>query len=189
MSVTELSFTFNNPKPWTNGTFIITDLEIMDADGKYDVTYDEIELLLDGTPYDGTISTWNGTNLTVDAIFEIVLNGYFMQSGAYGNFSADWNIFDSIKQYEAYDNGLLMAMPVYKYDEVIVYELDLATPEHKYYQHDDQVLLLDANNEVLTDMENFYIESMDEDIEAIQNGTLDCLYMSDNVQSYIDGEE
>lgn len=189
MDVTELSFTYTDKEITHDCMFIITGLTVMDADGNYEVDYDDIDLVVDGQPYNGEYNTWHGQKLSAGDLFDTVLNCYFMQNGDYGSFSDDWKVFDSIEQFKEYDNGLLMTLPMYQYGEVVVYDLDLATPEHRYYSHDEDVLLLTADNVVLTDMENFYMESFEEDIAAIESGSVECLYMSDNVSEYLAAEE
>ena len=55
-----------------------------------------------------------------------------------------------------------------------IYELDLATPKNKYYYCDDHFLMLDSNGGIVTDMENYYAESMYDDICDIIEGNLKC---------------
>ena len=93
--------------------------------------------------------------------------------------------FSEITDLEEWDGDLLIKLPVYDLG-VKVYELDLATPELRYYSYDDEFLLLDTAGRVVTDMEEFYAESMEEDLYNILKGTTACLYMGYNPQAMID---
>ena len=79
----------------------------------------------------------------------------------------------------------LLKCRFFKYNQFVVYELDLATPKNRYYSYNDYFLLLDINGGILTDMENFYSEAMYEDVCTILKGELKCLYKSDNIDEMI----
>lgn len=191
MADLDLSFTLKDGKRWKEGRFEINGLDIMDTGDNYEVIYDDIELFVDGKPYDGSASNWAGQNYDVEQIFDQVLSGYLMNDGTYTSFSDDWSIFTDLESLKMYQGDLLMKFPVYRYGEIIIYELGLATPNSRYYTSDsgDEYMMLDNNNELVTDMENFFMEAFDSDLEDIEAGELDCLYMSDDVQAYLDNLE
>lgn len=191
MADLELSFTLKDGKRFKEGVFYIDGLTIIDTDGNYEINYDDIELELDGKPYDGTLEVWRGY-LSTEDIFDQVLSGYLMNDGTYTSFSEDWSAFTDLENLKEYQGDLLIKLPVFRIDEVVIYELDLATPDHRYYIADDEVMMLDSDNEIVTDMENFYMEAIEEDITDILRGDLECLYMGYNVKQYIEevgGEE
>jgi len=184
MAELELSFTLQAGKPFKEGVFYIDGLTILDTDGNYEVEYDDIELELDGEPYDGSIEVWRGY-LSTEDIFDQVLSGYLMGSDTYTSFSNDWSVFTDINNLKEYKDGLLVKLPIYECGMIYIYDLDLATPDNRYYTSDDMVLMLDNDNEVVTDVEHFYMQGIEEDITAILRGELECLYMGYNVEEYI----
>lgn len=184
MAELELSFTLQDGKRFKQGVFFINGLTILDTDGNYEVEYDDIELELDGVPYDGSIEVWRGY-LSTEDIFDQVLSGYLMGSDTYTSFSNDWSVFTDINDLKEYKDGLLVKLPIYECGRIYIYDLDLATPDNRYYTCDDMVLMLDNDNEVITDVEHFYMQGIEEDITAILRGELECLYMGYNVKEYI----
>lgn len=184
MADLELSFTIQDGKKFKRGVFLIDGLTILDTDGNYEVNYDDIDLELDGEPYDGSLEAWRG-KLSVENLFDQVLSGYFMGSDVYESFSDDWSVFSELNDLKEYKDGLLMKLPIYQYGDIYIYELDLATPDNRYYSCDDMVLMLDNDNEVVTDQEFFFMQGIDEDITAILKGELECLYMGYNVKEMI----
>ena len=184
----DFSFTLADGKIWKTGTFTVDNLSIEDTDGDFNVEYDDISLKVDGKPYDGSAQTWAGRVLDVEELFDSVLSSYIIQDGDYISFSDEWSIFTKMDKYKKYENGLLMQFPVYD-ARLYLYKLEMATPDHRYYACDDMYRLYDKDGDLLTDMENFYVEALDEDIAAIQNGTLECLYMSPDVELYIENLE
>ena len=188
----ELSFTIKDGKRWQDGKFVVDGLTILDADDNYEVVYDDIQLFVDGKPYDGSAESWGGHKYTVDDIFEQVLSGYLKGDGTYTSFSEGWSAFKKLDDLKGYKGNLLVTLPVYNNDAIELYELELATPDNTYYSYGDSVMMLDKNNEVVTDAEHLYMEALEEDIESIINGQLECLYISPNIEMMIntmDSEE
>lgn len=182
----ELTFEFTDGMKFKTGKFVLDNPEIMGTGTDMEVEYDDIELYLDGDLYTGGINTWRENNLSADALFENVLSSYLRHNTSeYKNFGEGWSIFSEITDLEEWDGDLLIKLPVYDLG-VKVYELDLATPELRYYSYDDEFLLLDTAGRVVTDMEEFYAESMEEDLYNILKGTTACLYMGYNPQAMID---
>lgn len=188
----ELSFKLADKAKFKTGKFVIENLKIADIVGNSDsqlddeISYDNIELYLDGNKYDGTISTWAGANLGAADIFEQCLNAYIRNDTEdYELFSNDWNIFNKTESLKEYQDGLLVKMPIFELCQFSVYELDLATPKNRYYSCADHCLLISAEGSVLTDLENFYSEAMYSDICAILKNELKCLYKSENIDRMI----
>lgn len=188
----ELTFTLADKAKWKTGKFVIENLQISDKLGNQDsqweddITWDDIDLYLDGTKYEGDIQTWAGSNLGADDIFEQCLNAYLRNdSEDYESFGSEWSIFNKCESLKEWKDDLLIKMPIFKYNQFVVYELDLATPKNRYYSYNDYFLLLDINGGILTDMECFYSEAMYEDVCAILKGELKCLYKSDNIDEMI----
>ena len=185
MADLELSFTLKDGKRWKEGRFEINGLNIIDTDGNYEVTYDDLELFVDGEPYDGSAEAWSGHRYSAEEIFDFALSSYLMNDGTYTSFSDSWSVFVDLENLKEYQGDLLIKLPVYRIDEVVIYDLDLATPNNTYYTSDDEVMMLNADNEIVTDMEEFYMEAIEEDITKILKGELECLYMGYNVKEYI----
>ena len=188
MADLELSFTINQEgkrKRWQEGRFEINGLTVVDTGDNYEIDYEDLELFVDGEPYDGSASNWAGQKYTAEQIFDQVLSGYLMNEGIYSSFSDDWSVFSDLNNLKEYEGDLLIKLPIFKYDEICVYELDLATPDNRYYSYIDEVMMLDNNNEVVTDVEEFYMEALEEDVTNILQGDLECLYMGYNVKEMI----
>ena len=188
----ELSFTLSDKAKFKTGKFVIENLKIADTLGNSDsqwddeISYDSIDLYLDGNKYDGTITTWAGANLGAADIFEQCLNAYIRNDTEnYESFSNDWNIFNKTESLKEYQDDLLVKMPIFELGQFSVYELDLATPKNRYYSCADRCLLISTEGSVRTDIENFYLEAMYSDICAILKDELRCLYKSENIDSMI----
>jgi hypothetical protein len=188
----ELSFKLADKAKFKTGKFVIENLKIADIIGNSnyqldnEISYDNIELYLDGNKYDGTIYTWAGTNLSANDIFEQCLNAYIRNDTEnYESFSNDWNIFNKTKSLKEYQDDLLIKMPIFELGQFSVYELDLATPKNRYYSCADRCLLMSAEGSVRTDIENFYLDAMYSDICAILKDELRCLYKSENIDRMI----
>lgn len=187
-----LTFTLKDGKRWKEGRFEIDGISIIDVDDDLDIEYDNLELFVDGEPYDGSASNWAGQTYSADSIFNQVLSSYLHDDGLYTNFSENWDVLSRLEDLKEYENGLLVKFPVYDWDGVSIYELDLATPKCRYYSCEDRVLMLDDNNEVVTDVGHFWLQGIEEDITAILKGEVECLYMGYNAKAMIEemgGEE
>lgn len=181
-----LSFKLKPSMRWSDGTFYIEGPDIRAIGNDFEITYDDIRLDVDGQPYDGSAESWAGHKYTVDEIFEQVLSSYLRQDGAYTEFTQAWDIFSEIEDLKVYKNGMLIKFPVYDWSGISMFSLAYATPEHRYYSCDDQVLMLDENNEVITDMEMFYMEALMEDITNVFLGDTTCLYEGYDVKEMIE---
>lgn len=187
MADLELSFSMPDRSKWSEGTFYIDGLSIIDTGDNYEVNYDDIELYLDGQLYDETAETWAGAKVNTEQFFDTILSVYQMNDNTY-DFSEDWSVFDSLDSLKEYQGDLLVKLPIYRDGGVCIYELDLATPYNKYYQcaDDGEVLILDEDNSIVSDMEHWYEQGLFEDITAILKGDLECLYMGYNPKAMIE---
>ena len=168
---------------WKTGKFIIDDLKIVGSN----VEFAEVKLYLDNALYEDTMSTWAGTRLHADDIFEQVLSAYLRNDTLYyESFGEDWSYFNTIKLLTEEKDGLVMKLPVISYNGTKVYELDLATLTANYYHYQDEFLILDAtDHSILTDAENFFGEALDSDLAAIFKGDCKCLYMSEDIKKMV----
>ena len=131
----ELTFDFTNDAKWQSGKFIIDNLRIVGEGDDLEVDYDDIHLYLDDKLYEGGISTWYTNSVSTDWLFENVLNSYLRNNTAeYSNFGGDWGIFNQILDMTEKEGDLIIKLPVYD-SGVNLYELELATPENRYYSY------------------------------------------------------
>lgn len=173
------TFTINSGK-WKTGTFDVDNISVIGSGDQYDIEYDDITLTLDGEVYEGGISSFRSNSLSADELFSSVVNAYLRgDKSNYTSFTGDWNIFDEVKSLEEWEGNIQIKLPVYDGFEVKQYELDLATPEYRYYSHDDEFLMLDKNGDVITDMENFYYDGLCSDLVHIIRGEIECLYKNE----------
>jgi len=188
----ELTFDFTNDARWASGKFIIDNLRIVGEGDNLEVNYDDIQLYLDGELYEGGISTWTTNSVSTDELFESVLNSYLRNNTAeYSNFGGDWSIFNQILDLTEKEGDLIIKLPVYDFG-VNLYELELATPENRYYSYGDSFLVLDNDGKIITDYEEFYSEAMLQDLYDILTGKTECLYMGYDPKAVIEaygGEE
>ena len=175
------TFTFTtNGGTWKTGTFDVDNISVIGSGDQYDIEYDDITLTLDGEIYEGGISSFRSNSLSADELFSSVVNAYLRgDKSNYTSFTGDWDIFDEVKSLEGWEGNIQTKLPVYDGFEVKQYELDLATPEYRYYSHDDEFLMLDKNGDVVTDMENFYYEGLCDDLVHILRGETECLYKNE----------
>ena len=175
------TFTFTtNGGTWKTGTFDVDNISVIGSGDQYDIEYDDITLTLDGELYEGGISSFHSNSLSDDELFSSVVNAYLRgDKSNYTSFTGDWNIFDEVKSLEEWEGNIQIKLPVYDGFEVKQYELDLATPEYRYYSYQDEFLMLDKNGDVITDMENFYYEGLCDDLVHILRGETECLYKNE----------
>ena len=183
----ELTFEFTDKARWKIGKFVFEDIQIVGESDDVTVDYDDIELYLDGKLYEGGIATFRSNSLSVDELFENVLNSYLRNNtGEYKSFGKEWNIFDKIMKKAKTENGLVIKLPVYDGFNICMYELQLATPEHRFYAYFDMCMMLDVDGEIITDYENFYMEAFDEDLVACLKGEVECLYRGYDVVAMLE---
>ena len=152
-----------------------------------DITYDDINLYIDGSLYDGESTTWSGRRLKPSDFFNQVINAYLRNDSESYSFDSDWSIFDSMLQDSDYVGNIPIELPQLFLDSVDMYTLDLATTDFRFYLTESgDFLALNKNGGLVTDYENFYLPALYEEIEEILNGTTECLYMSEELKEYID---
>lgn len=183
---TILTFEFNTDKAqWKKGRFEINNLEIIGNDKNLDIEYDDIKFYIDDKLYNGEISTWAKNNVSTDFLFESVLNSYLRNNTSeFDKFGDEWSIFSKIKNLTIEDNGLIIKLPKYDYG-LQLFELDLAIPGFRYYSYNDYCMLLNEEGEILTNIENFYFDSLVEDICKVLKEEIKCLYKSENIDYMI----
>lgn len=190
----ELTFEFADNAKWKTGEFVFDDIQVIGEGDDVNIQYDNIELYLDGNLYDGGISTFHSNSLSTDELFESVLNSYLCNNtGEYKSFGSGWSVFSKIMdKTEEGENGLPIKIPVYDGFDIVMYELQLATPERRYYVYDDDYMVLDNNGEVVTDYEFFYTQAFEADLYECLKSNTECLYRGYDVDAVIeeyDGEE
>ena len=184
----ELTFEFADNAKWKTGKFVFDDIQVIGEGDDVNIQYDNIELYLDGNLYEGGISTFQSNNLSTDELFESVLNSYLCNNtGEYKSFGSGWSVFSKIMdKTEEDENGLPIKLPVYDGFDVVMYELQLATPERRYYVYDDDYMVLDNSGEVVTDYEFFYTQAFEADLYECLEGNTECLYRGYDVDAVIE---
>lgn len=164
--------------------FEITDLKTPGSE----LDYDTVTLYINGEVYDAAtskITNWSGYSADPVALFEQVLNAYLRDDNTEYTFTDDWKIFDSYKAMAETKDGLVTLLPQYDGFDIIFYNLDLATDENKYYMYNDNFLMLNNANAIVTDEEFFFTQAYDEDTEAIVNGTKKAKFTGENWDLYV----
>ena len=157
------------------------------------VDYDDIIFYIDGKehdPYTSKLSNWRGDTPDSVRLFEQVFNAYLRDDFNDFSFKDGWNVFDNIKDNAEITDGYVTLLPQWDgFDEVVFYELVLATSEgFKYYVYEDLCLMLNSENGIETDMENFYSEALYADTEKILNGDLTAKYTGTEWDLFVDAE-
>jgi len=183
MNILSFEFVENEFK---TGRFEFDNLEIVGGGCDTRIYFDDVRLYLDGELYTGGISTWAENNVSTSFLFDSILNSYLRDNTAeFRNFEG-FEIFDSLKKMKVSENGLLIKFPAYNYG-VDMYELDLATPDTRYYHNDSgSFLVLDEGGKVITDMECFYETAFSEDMCSVLKGEVECLYESKTLAEMIE---
>jgi hypothetical protein len=182
--MTTLTFKFFEDSKYKTGKFDIDELKIIGSGEDTDIEYDDIKFYIDGKLYDGDRTTWAGQRLSASDIFEQVLSAYLREeTNDYKNFEG-FEIFKQMESLKEWKDDLLVKFPYYDYG-LRIYELDLATPASKYYHSGDMFLVLNNNNEIVTDMECFYESAFYEDLCDILKDEVKCLYKDESVDRMI----
>lgn len=182
--MTTLTFEFFENNKYKIGKFDIDELKIIGSGEDTDIEYDDIKFYIDGQLYDGERTTWAGQRLSTSDIFEQVLSAYLREeTNEYKNFEG-FEIFKQMESLKEWKDDLLVKFPYYGYG-LRIYELDLATPASKYYHSGDMFLVLNNNNEIVTDMECFYESAFYEDLCDILKDEVKCLYKDESVDRMI----
>ena len=186
---TVLNWRFTEGRKWNTGRIEIEDLSI---DSEDTIHYEEIKLFLDDEPYTGGISTWYVNNVDADFIFVSVLNSYLRgDCFDFQAFTGDWNIFDTFYNRRKVENGILLEFPQYYYG-INMYTLVFATRDARYYTSDaggDEVMLLNDQGNILTDIEAFYTSALTADVGRVLLGKAELVYddgvtMKDLIEHY-----
>ena len=165
------------------------------------IDFEELELYLDNKEYDGDFSSFRTNHVPADEVLIGLINAYLRNDTEDLEYINGWEIFDSLKDLQRYDSTpeyiqkhktpLLTAFPqMQPWGEIIIYELQLATDEERFYTAYDYCMLTDKNGVILTDMEGFYDNTFIEELREIDRGTKPILYITkylkDNIKEILE---
>lgn len=175
------------------GMFALTNPVISGSDEDLKVDYDDVKLFLSSddsiSEYEGGITSWHSNNMSASEIFESVLNSYLRgdntSTAPYGD---SWGFFNCISELRSVENYLLVKFPQISVGRIDMYSLQLAVSGRNYYSHEDEFMMLDDDNAIVTDYECFYSNAMGEDLADIIQKKLDCIYMGNDAKCWIEAE-
>ena len=177
--------------------FQIEDLTVTQTN----IDFEELELYLDNKEYNGDFSSFRTNHVPADEVLMGLINAYLRNDTEDLEYINGWEIFDSPKDLQRYDSTpeyiqkhktpLLTAFPqMQPWGEIIIYELQLATDEERFYTAYDYCMLTDKNGVILTDMEGFYDNAFIEELREIDRGTKPILYITkylkDNIKEILE---
>lgn len=172
--------------------FQIEDLTVTQTN----IDFEELELYLDDKKYDGDFSSFRTNHVPADEVLIGLINAYLRNDTEDLEYINGWEIFDPLKDLQRYDSTpeyirkyktpLLTAFPqMQPWGEIIIYELQLATDEEKFYTVDDYCMLTDENSVILTDMEGFYDNAFIEELTEVNKGTKPILYITPYLKNHM----
>ena len=165
------------------------------------IDFKELKFYLDNKEYDGDFSSFRTNHVPADEVLMGLINAYLRNDTEDLEYINGWEIFDSLKDLQRYDSTpeyiqkyktpLLTAFPqMQPWGEIIIYELQLATDEERFYTVDDYCMLTDENSVILTDMEGFYDNAFIDELKKINRGTKPILYITkylkDNIKEILE---
>lgn len=183
----------HDDEDWSEGMFALTNPVISGSGEDLKVDYDDVKLFLtsdDGiNEYEGGITSWHSNNMSASEIFESVLNSYLRGDNTgtspYGD---SWAFFNRITELRLVENYLLVKFPQISVGSIDMYSLQLAVSGRNYYSHEDEFMMLDDDNAIVTNYECFYSNAMGEDLADIIQKKLDCIYMGNDAKCWIKAE-
>ena len=197
MAETILKFEFNpEVAQWKKGQFNISNLYIKDlsklATINYDkeedlIQYEDISLYLDDKLYTGGISTFIHNNVSVEFLFDSVLNAYIRNdTEEFNNFGEEWNIFRTNLQLNTTGDKILQVYDG-NYGEGIIktYELQLAKDGLYYYTYEDEAMIVDEKGDIRTNIPEFYFSAFVEEMIAIWTKDEKYSYMNPEVDRWV----
>ena len=172
--------------------FQIEDLTVTQTN----IDFEDLELYLDDKEYNGDFSSFRTNHVPVDEVLMGLINAYLRNDTEDLEYINGWEIFNSLKDLQRYDSTpeyiqkyktpLLTAFPqMQPWGEIIVYELQLATDEERFYTVDDYCMLTDENSVILTDMEGFYDNAFIEELIEVNKGTKPILYITPYLKNHM----
>ncbi len=171
-----LSFRLKGGLYCKDGRFEAENLKVTDEG----IEYSDLKFFRDGERYDRDIETWAGHKLYDSDILAQVINAYLRKDKGYEFFSDEWE--EILRPLIAKKTDTLL--PAYRYNGLELYELELKTDHASFYRHEDEYLVLDDKNQVLTDICEFFMAALEEALNGIATGAFTCLYAKDEVKAY-----
>ena len=165
------------------------------------IDFEELELYLNDKEYDGNFSSFRTNHVPANEVLTGLINAYLRNDTEDLEYINGWEIFDTLKDLQRYDSTpeylkkyktpLLTAFPqMQPWGEIIIYELQLATDEERFYTVNDYCMLTDENSVILTDMEGFYDNAFIDELKEINRGTKPILYITkylkDNIKKILE---
>lgn len=184
----DLNFRFNKSNKYSSGRFVIDGLQVTGSSDGGTIDYNDIKLYVDGEPYSDNFERWSGSKASVYEVFDTVVSAYILNSNDF-SFDSEWSVFSPITDSIEYSGDLIIKLPVVKYGDVYMYDLQLATDEFRYYAYEDMFMMLRKDGELVTDMENFYTQSLEADLNDILDGKMEAVYIDPYIQEAIDSGE
>lgn len=158
--------------------FEIEDLNI----SSNDISYEDV--ICTGT--DKKFQNWAGQSADDEDLLYQILNAYLRNDYTDFEFVDGWSVFDTIKKLAKTENGVIISLPQIGWSGLMMYSCDLATETDRFYYADDYCMLLDNENAIVTDIEEFYVEAFDEECAAILKGEKEPLYTGYNYDLYVE---
>lgn len=179
--VTNLTFEFKSGNQFSGkqGRFELEGLTVSS-----EIEFDDISFYIDDEKYEGGISTFTSNSLSAEELFSDIVNAYLRDDTTDFEFDNDWKVFNTIKNKSKYQGNILVSFPQ-DYYGIVEFECMLKTNEYGFYYSDDMFLMLDKNNGIVTDMEQFFTQALDEEIEDIQSGAKKALYTGEEFDTYV----
>ena len=174
----KLNFSLKNGFSCKTGEFEVKDLEVTGNS----ISYSEVTFYRDGVRYNRDIQTWAGQYLHDEEVFVQVANAYLRgDSSGYEPFGEEWE--KVLAPLAARKTDTLLPV-INVFDEIVMYELELKVPCSSFYRHEDEYLLVNCEGKVLTDIDAFYINALEDSVGQIADGELECLYVKDDIKTY-----
>ena len=154
-----------------------------------DISFDELELFINDENLresSKNFQNWAGQTADEEDLLYQILNAYLRNDYTDFEFVDGWSVFDKIKNLTKEKNGLAISIPQLDWSGVMNYKLDFATDTDKFYYADDYFMLLDNENAIVTDIEEFYVEAFDEESAAVLKKEKEALYTGENWKIYVD---
>lgn len=185
-----LTFEFNNPDfQYQSGRLDILNLTILPIQNKdvpFEMDYEKVALYFNDERYDGNLATFFTNHLSEYELLENIVNHY-LRDDKLMSFGEEWDkAFGQVRESLTKNkDGLITRLPQLDGEEVNLMHLDFATEGFRFYSKDDTYLLLDENNEIITNLDFFYEQAIIEEIALTLTGKKECLYQDESIDDWI----